>query len=801
MPLDNSVSNDLFSILRSEDPTLQEISETAAQGNITGAKLLLHSYFVNRTLEPYSKISSSNVSHEMQMADLVIQRIFTIIGRTFSMYNCSESGIITLNSRSIYDTNWHRNPYPYDDEWIWQLSRWGWLRDVGRAYLGNIALGNFSLAEYYAEALVDLVTDFIQKEPVGTAYSWRTIDSAGRVSNAIASVEAIKNSSAFTPEFCYIFLRFLVDHGRYLADFHKTQFNWAFIESGAMIELCSFLPEITLIDSWQQTAWSQFETAVENTFYPDGGSKEQAINYHRVSTGRLASALRIAQQFSHITAPTNLQDMIWKMYVYILHNTLPDYYSTTFGDSEVDWHKGHLGSASQLCDHPELDYFDANGDPIPGNDPPRLNAAFPDSGIYISRSAWNDSDALYSFFDGGPFGEFYHCHYDFGSIQIAAFDRRLIVDPGRSSYTMDELSIYTLESYSHNVVLIDGKGQGSINPTSSSWAAGYLGSCVRAAHTDYGATLEREVTFSNFRKNNTGDINLTIPSSSDDTGRYWIVSDFWGGSGSHDVAMHWQMPLYQPIFIDNSSKEINQSDFDNYIRCVKTDFGYGNLGVYGFGPWSQILNISGGDSATYGQPYGWYNNELDQFVEGVTLRYLGSVNGPSNWFTILYPAQNDPNISVITPLFQYGGQSYMSGGLGNAPGNIIYVQHGNGAELHITLSEPTTGANQIELNLTGYNISFKGRQITIHFNSTNNITQVFTQYLKDLSIDGETLLSLSSGILNIHENNTLSAVTCGLEPLDSINSINVGAKLLPSTNYTIENNAISLGSIILGGNF
>ncbi len=801
LPLENTVSNDLFYLLDTNNAQLQQIKTAALHGNQTGAINLLFYYYRTRSLDPYSKVYSSNLTQEMQNADLVIHRIFTQVEQTVSMFNCSEKGIITINGREIYDTNWHKNPYPNDEEWIWQLNRWGWLRDVARSYLGNIALGNISTAEYYAAALVDLVTDFIQKEPVGSMYTWRTIDSAIRVSNAIASVDAIKNSSAFTPTFCYLFWRFLVDHGKYLADFHKIQFNWAFIESSALIELSSFLPEIRLIGSWQEIAWTQFENAVKNTFYADGGSKEQAINYHRVATGRLASAIRIAQQFDHITAPTGLSDLLVKMYVYILHNTLPDYYSTSFGDSGVDSHKAQLGTASYLCDNYELDYFDTNGNPIAGNTPPRLNVRFPDSGIFISRSNWNDSDALYSFFDGGPFGEFYHAHFDFGSVQLAAFNRRLIVDPGRSSYSMDELSVYTLGSFSHNVVLIDDKAQGKINPSSSSWAAGYLGSCARAAHNDYGAPLERELLFCNFRANDSDDSTLAIPSNSADTGRYWVVSDFWSGSGTHDIAVHWQMPKYQPIHINNNSQEINQSAATGYIYCIKTDFSDANLGIYGFGPWNQLLNISGGDSTTYGRPYGWYTNSQDEFVEGVTLRYLGTATGHTNWFTVLYPAQNDPNISVTTPIFQFGGETFISGGEGNAPGNIFYVKHDTGAELHISLSEPISEPNQIELTLNGYNFNFRGRQIIIHFNETNAITQIFTQYSENLSINGDSILSFQAGVLTIHENQTLSALTFGLEPQNSLSSVYFGSKLLPSANYTIENNAINLGSTLLGGNF
>jgi len=800
LPLENTISDDIFFLLSDNTSELREIRAAASEGNVTRAKSLLHNYFVNRAHAPYSAIASNNLTLEMQNAELVIRRSFTVNEETYFLYNCSEPGKIQVNGREILDTNWHRNPNTKDDEWIWVLSRWGWINDLARSYLGNIALGNGSVAEYYAEALVDLVTDFIAKEPVGSMYSWRTIDSAIRIPNAMGAMHAIKNSSAFTPDFCYIFLRFLVDHGRYLADFHKIQFNWAFIECQGLIELCAFLPEITEINAWQKIAWEQFEKSIDSTFYPDGGSKEQAINYHRVATGRLGTALLIAQQYPHLIAPSELRNKIVNMYLYIMYNTLPDYYSTTFGDSGQSSHQYELGKASQLFDNAELDYFDANGNPIAGRAPPKLNVVFPDSGVFISRSQWNDSNALYSFFDGGPFGEFYHAHYDFGSIEIAAFDRRWILDPGRHTYTMDEMSRYMLESYSHNVVLIDGQPQGKINPSSSSWVAGYLGSCAKASHNFYGAKLDRELLFANFRDNLTQDVNLTRPSDLKDLARYWVVSDFWDGSGTHDIAMHWQLPNFNPIFIDNASTQISQDEFVDYIRCLKSNYSTGNLGIYGFGPWTEMQNITGGDSATYGQPYGWYSPKMYVLEKCMTLRYLGNSTGPSRWFTVLYPAEETPNITINTPIFQYGGQSYQSGGLGIAPGNVVYIQHAQGAELHISLSEATSGSNSVELNLAGYKINFKGRQLTLHFNLTNHITQIFTQYTKELLINDVPLLAFASGILMVNENHTLNALTFGLDPARTVNSIYIGSKLVPPTTYIVENNAVNLGAFILGGN-
>jgi hypothetical protein len=168
---------------------------------------------------------------------------------------------------------------------------------------------------------------------------------------------------------------------------------------------------------------------------------------------------------------------------------------------------------------------------------------------------------------------------------------------------------------------------------------------------------------------------------------------------------------------------------------------------------------------------------------------------------VLYPAESNPNITITTPIFCYGGQTYMSGGMGNAPGNVLFIEHANGAELHISLPEATSGGNAIELNLTGYEIAFKGEQATLHFNATNHLTQIFTQASEDLTINGTALLAFTAGTLQVHSNNTLSALTFGLEPMDTLSAAYIGAKLVPSTNYTVENNAINLGSTILGGKF
>ena len=208
----------------------------------------------------------------MERVDLAIQRIFTLQGKTLKLANYSDSNTIMVNGREIPNTNWHENPYPQDDEWIWQFSQWGWIEDFARVYVGNIAIGNMMQAELYARECIDLITDFIQKEPVGSAYTWRTLDSSMRISRIISIGENLRYSTYFTGEFCFLLLRFLADHGRFIADFHKTQNNNVITESNALLEVCAYFPEFTPTETWENIALNTLNLGSSNIFYLNGAS-------------------------------------------------------------------------------------------------------------------------------------------------------------------------------------------------------------------------------------------------------------------------------------------------------------------------------------------------------------------------------------------------------------------------------------------------------------------------------------------------------------------------------------------------
>ncbi|MBN2154811.1 MAG: heparinase II/III family protein [Candidatus Lokiarchaeota archaeon] len=785
-----------FSLLDETNSTLAIAKRTADEGDLSIAKSTLLYYFRNRPPDPLYRIQSYNLTEEMNRSNLAMERIFNLHGKTLQIANYPDSDTILVNGRQMPNTNWHKNPYPQDDEWIWQFSRWSWIQDFARAYIGNIAIGNTIIAELYARECIDLITDFIQKEPVGSSYTWRTLDSAYRVQNLYGLGDVLKNSTYFTSEFCFLFLRFIADHGRYIADFHKTQYNWAFTESKGLLTICGYLDFFTPTRDWEQEVWNTLSRAVKNSFYPDGASREHAFRYHMIAVSDVRDCLYIADQYEHLTSNVELKDSIQKSYLFLLHNTMPDHYGTTFGDSHMRFMKYYIGQGTQLFPlNLEFSYFDSEGEPI-GIFPPNLSVYFNDIGVFLSRTAWNDTDALFTYFDGGSYGEHYHQHQDFGNLQLYGYGRRLILDPGVSSYTNDLYSNYFRQSYSHNVVLFNNNPQSRAIPYATQWTAGLLGSVARASTKDCRYIWDREVTLCNFRGTFDSDL-LESASNSSDLNRYWVVSDFWHGR-EVDLTMLWHLP-YANLTKLNSYSEIIPEFGNNNNFNIRTDFENGNIGIYGFGPWNSMDIIQNGTLEQYKQPFGIRadRTETGYWEEATTLRYQGSINGKFSWFTVLYPSANQPYINVTRIPFSYRDHTYPIEPLGNAIGNVFSVTTTQGEDLHISLMNPTEESLYFEYR--GSHYQFHGQQVVLHFNSTHALTQMLAGKLDRLVVDGNTLFEKQENSFLFAEDTGLDAITIHI---DSINPyIYIGNRPVPSGLFWVRNNALSLSRFILGGEF
>jgi hypothetical protein len=102
-----------------------------------------------------------------------------------------------------------------------------------------------------------------------------------------------------------------------------------------------------------------------------------------------------------------------------------------------------------------------------GREPAEVSHAFSYAGYYIMRSGW-DPQARWLLFDGGPFG-YGHQHEDKLQIIVEAYGKLLLLDPGSYTYERSKWREYFIDSFAHNVILVDGQPQRRRSEPRASW--------------------------------------------------------------------------------------------------------------------------------------------------------------------------------------------------------------------------------------------------------------------------------------------------------------------------------------------
>ena len=110
--------------------------------------------------------------------------------------------------------------------------------------------------------------------------------------------------------------------------------------------------------------------------------------------------------------------------------------------------------------------------------PDHTSVAYPDSGYYVMRGGWDQSDPVLAF-DCGPLGKGSagHGHADALSFQIYANGYPFLVDPGTFSYNLDYAWRDTFRSTrAHNTIIIDSLDQ-SVPKDRMSWKSLAVAQC------------------------------------------------------------------------------------------------------------------------------------------------------------------------------------------------------------------------------------------------------------------------------------------------------------------------------------
>ena len=489
--------DDLFVELDLSRPGLESVAAAVRGGDRAAARHALAEYYRHRTrpvyfIAPGEKANPKPARPDVARGDRALRHEFESIG-----YPHSFGAAIDWHFDKTAEPG---SQYPANNEWTWQLNRHAEWLALARAYRDT---GD----EKYAREFVAEMTAWARECPMpkdagNTPRSaWRTIETGIRAAQVWPELwYRFLLSPSMTDDVLLLFLRAYVDHAHHLMAFHTTG-NWLAMEGNGLYHVGVLFPEFRGAAAWRETAgkWSYAE--MNNQVYPDGVQVELSSGYHHVSLNNFLAVYKIAR-LNAIELPGDFLKRLEKMYDFDVFGAMPDRRLPGVQDGNYYDVRHSLAEAVEFFPA-RADFRWLATDGREGIRPTETSHAFPWAGYYVMRSGW-DADARYLWFDGGPFG-YGHQHEDKLQLVVAAYGKLLLVDPGNYTYERSKWRNYFIDSFSHNVVLVDGQAQrrrGAARdtyivkePLPAVWKAAPAADYVEAVFDEnFGGEVKRNVT-------------------------------------------------------------------------------------------------------------------------------------------------------------------------------------------------------------------------------------------------------------------------------------------------------------------
>lgn len=291
---------------------------------------------------------------------------------------------------------------------------------------------------------------------------WRTLEAGNRL--GVSWPQAfyhLQPSEAFSPAARLLMLYGIAEHAGYLRKHHKAGHNWTTMEMNGLALVGLTFPEFRDSDEWATYALDIMETEINRQVYPDGLQTELSSKTQWVALQRFESIAHYFQQSGRSIKDSYLR-RVEEMYHFLAYSMRPDGHQPINNDSDREDLRPRVLAAARTYQRPDWTWIATNGQS--GQSPEGLpSVVFPWGGIHVMRSGW-DAQAQWAFFDAGPFGTG-HQHSDMLHLSVSAYGKDLLVDGGRYTHK-DYFSFdptiwrgYFRSSFSHNVLLVDGKGQ------------------------------------------------------------------------------------------------------------------------------------------------------------------------------------------------------------------------------------------------------------------------------------------------------------------------------------------------------
>jgi hypothetical protein len=430
------------------------------------------------------------------------------------------------------EPDWLGADLPPDDEWRIEWNKFYYGLDLAHAF---VETGDPSFLNTWE----GLVGSWIRQVPVGSdasdvaarrmqnwTYAWVRLASSPAFPGLKRGLDvSVLASMSEHVEF--------VRHGLTPEPFR----NHRILEIYALFVVALAFPSLDPDSELVDFTISELHTILTEGFRSDGVHRENSTHYHLVALRSLVGARENARRFS-LSLPDGFDPLLERACEFALHCHRPDGLVPALSDADVASYPEVLRLAGSLLDRSDFIYVATRG--ADGRPPSNNSASFPDAGYFFQRSGWGDEGGRYSderflVFDCGPLGDGGHGHYDLLNMEVFAYGRPLIVDPGRYTYSEDgpNMRRWFKGTPAHNTVCVDGLDQTPYRrgrPGSQTATGTFLGRwgvpgvevlSGRAVSPCYAAVHTRRILFV--------------------TGDCWVVEDQLSAPSEHRYDLRWHL--------------------------------------------------------------------------------------------------------------------------------------------------------------------------------------------------------------------------------------------------------------------
>ncbi len=557
-----------------DQPAKTYVSDEALQRSLNGKSIALVA----------NRIRSGDLCLTPGLADLA--RTAAIVKESFpdSLAGArSEAEAILAHRITLFDRlhdlggeiDWRRDPYSgvrwtlehfartplvttpgADVRAVWELNRLQHLVMLGRAY-------TLTNDERCAREFLLQLASWNEQNPPRFGPNWKVaMEVAIRAVNIITTLELFRGSPEIDDEAIKLILKMLLAHGRFIRA--NLEFSYRAASNhylSDLIGLCvigTAIPEFDESEGWVSYTTQRLFIEMDRQVHTDGVDYEGTTGYHRLVLEIFLLFFTISRARG-FNIPVHCRDRLESMFDFVRHYLKPDGTAPTIGDSDdgrlikfkpraandhsylmslgaMMFESGKF-KGSNLLDEEALWWFGNNGydtfsSLAAGEEP--LSRGFPEAQIFIQRAATSHGP-LYAIIDCGDHGtggRGSHAHSDALSIEVFAFNRTFLRDPGTFVYTASEQdrNLFRSTAY-HNTVRIDGE---EISETRDGWPFVFAAN-VRPKVNLWESDRERDVLDAEHYSYNRLDAPVThrrVVTFYKLEG-YWTIEDIFTGEGRH----------------------------------------------------------------------------------------------------------------------------------------------------------------------------------------------------------------------------------------------------------------------------